>query len=390
MGIIRELNDQSIYRIMNEAGELSQTGQIRSFYDYVHCSPEGEGYALQRALLLHMLNPDSSVNRETLESHLPSLCSSSSSFSASQGDPIFSSEDAESVYQILAAELEHYRTSACDAGKGEGSISLSDGLEFAVNLAAMQTAISSASDGECSSISAVVREPMRSRTIGSFADLLQTRGMQQPPAASNTSASSSSTSKVSSIGERKVERIYPSSRPTILRTQSPVPPMTVKASSLIDDTELERKRPNPFKSGKDKYIDEGGVFAAKSREDGDPAVKISQRVFGKQPAEAGGGKETDKPLPPELAHLDKNLVDKIAADIVHKDQNNTKFADIAGLEWVKKCVNELICWPITRPDLFTGLRSLPKGLLLFGPPGTGSNSIEKYEDTTIYFYHLFF
>ena len=47
------------------------------------------------------------------------------------------------------------------------------------------------------------------------------------------------------------------------------------------------------------------------------------------------------------------------------------------LEFAKKCVQELICWPILRPDLFTGLRSLPRGVLLFGPPGTGKTLIGK-------------
>ena len=45
------------------------------------------------------------------------------------------------------------------------------------------------------------------------------------------------------------------------------------------------------------------------------------------------------------------------------------FDDIAGLEDVKQTVQEVVCWPMKRPDLFTGLRRAPNGLLLYGPPG---------------------
>lgn len=56
------------------------------------------------------------------------------------------------------------------------------------------------------------------------------------------------------------------------------------------------------------------------------------------------------------------------------------FDQIAGLEFAKKSVIELVCWPMARPDIFTGLRSLPKGLLLFGPPGTGKHGSSHARD----------
>lgn len=51
--------------------------------------------------------------------------------------------------------------------------------------------------------------------------------------------------------------------------------------------------------------------------------------------------------------------------------------DVAGLEFAKKTIKEIVVWPMLRPDIFTGLRGPPKGLLLFGPPGTGKTLIGK-------------
>merc|ERR1712112_355213 len=51
--------------------------------------------------------------------------------------------------------------------------------------------------------------------------------------------------------------------------------------------------------------------------------------------------------------------------------------DIAGLQFAKDMVKEIVVWPMLRPDIFTGLRGPPKGLLLFGPPGTGKTLIGK-------------
>ena len=35
--------------------------------------------------------------------------------------------------------------------------------------------------------------------------------------------------------------------------------------------------------------------------------------------------------------------------------------DIAGLEFAKKTIQEIVVWPMLRPDIFTGLRGPPRG-----------------------------
>ena len=47
----------------------------------------------------------------------------------------------------------------------------------------------------------------------------------------------------------------------------------------------------------------------------------------------------------------------------------------AGLEHAKKCVTEMVIWPLLRPDIFQGCRAPGKGLLLFGPPVSSASLI---------------
>ena len=81
-------------------------------------------------------------------------------------------------------------------------------------------------------------------------------------------------------------------------------------------------------------------------------------------------------LVPELAHLQSELVESICYEIMDHSPNIT-WNDIAGLSLQKKQIKEIIIWPLQRPDIFKGLRNPPRGVLLFGPPGTGKTMIAK-------------
>ena len=61
------------------------------------------------------------------------------------------------------------------------------------------------------------------------------------------------------------------------------------------------------------------------------------------------------------------MVETIQNEILHSGDPVT-FEDIAGLDDAKETIQEIVCWPMKRPDLFTGLRRTPNGLLLFGTP----------------------
>jgi transitional endoplasmic reticulum ATPase len=57
---------------------------------------------------------------------------------------------------------------------------------------------------------------------------------------------------------------------------------------------------------------------------------------------------------------------------------NVKWSDIGGLVSVKKQLQQAVEWPLKYPDLFeqSGAKP-PKGILLFGPPGTGKTMLAK-------------
>ncbi|MBS3087711.1 CDC48 family AAA ATPase [Candidatus Pacearchaeota archaeon] len=57
---------------------------------------------------------------------------------------------------------------------------------------------------------------------------------------------------------------------------------------------------------------------------------------------------------------------------------NTKWADIGGVDEVKRDLREAVEWPLKFPDAFSRMGiTPPKGVLLYGPPGTGKTLLAK-------------
>ncbi|KAF0300997.1 Fidgetin-like protein 1 [Amphibalanus amphitrite] len=90
----------------------------------------------------------------------------------------------------------------------------------------------------------------------------------------------------------------------------------------------------------------------------------------------GGAAGAEVLLDERLKNIEPRMVELITSEIMDRGPPVT-WDDIAGLEFAKNTIKEMVIWPLLRPDIFTGLRGLPKGLLLFGPPGTGKTLIGK-------------
>ncbi|KAL0964260.1 hypothetical protein UPYG_G00321440 [Umbra pygmaea] len=77
-----------------------------------------------------------------------------------------------------------------------------------------------------------------------------------------------------------------------------------------------------------------------------------------------------------LKNFEPKIIELIMSEIMDHGPP-VVWDDIAGLEFAKATIKEIVVWPMLRPDIFTGLRGPPKGILLFGPPGTGKTLIGK-------------
>jgi vacuolar protein-sorting-associated protein 4 len=95
----------------------------------------------------------------------------------------------------------------------------------------------------------------------------------------------------------------------------------------------------------------------------------------KKPVKAGDSNNKDDESDEEDKDK-KKLMNQLEGAIVI-EKPNVQWADVAGLEGAKEALKEAVILPIKFPHLFTGNRKPWKGILLFGPPGTGKSFLAK-------------
>lgn len=157
------------------------------------------------------------------------------------------------------------------------------------------------------------------------------------------------------------------------RRQRPAVPRKAVASS----TNQQRRDSNPDQS----QSSSSEVDSVQHRQ----RAKKEEAVLAELPAEDLDSKaNSDAAWDARVGHLMENLpkgVDKDAAKAIFNEivikGDEVHWEDVAGLEAAKGALKEAVVYPFLRPDLFMGLREPARGMLLFGPPGTGKTMLAR-------------
>lgn len=88
----------------------------------------------------------------------------------------------------------------------------------------------------------------------------------------------------------------------------------------------------------------------------------------------------DNDTPPKVPEVlpDNEFEKRIRPEVIPANEIGVTFSDIGAMDEIKESLQELVMLPLRRPDLFKGGLLKPcRGILLFGPPGTGKTMLAK-------------
>ncbi|XP_008792386.1 calmodulin-interacting protein 111-like isoform X1 [Phoenix dactylifera] len=118
-------------------------------------------------------------------------------------------------------------------------------------------------------------------------------------------------------------------------------------------------------SGKEAVNEDGAAAAVEKAEKMAPGVKDSEG-------------SSLPPKAPQEVSPDNEFEKRIRPEVIPANEIGVTFNDIGALDEIKESLQELVMLPLRRPDLFNGGLLKPcRGILLFGPPGTGKTMLAK-------------
>jgi SpoVK/Ycf46/Vps4 family AAA+-type ATPase len=138
---------------------------------------------------------------------------------------------------------------------------------------------------------------------------------------------------------------------------------------LEEDGDMVKQRPSPVRKGRTR----GNSMRAELPDIPAPRAPEPEE----EPEETDEWKRRTSEIMKNLPRgVDKGAAQQILNEIVIQG-DEVHWDDVSGLEVAKSALKETVVYPFLRPDLFMGLREPARGMLLFGPPGTGKTMLAR-------------